>query len=163
MTRLAALKAAPELSFVACAIGETAFVIPIARVREIAQPLKVTIIPDAPPALLGAVDHRGEVVPVVDPGLAMTGKPTSGPKRKWVMVRIGERTVGVVVRQVFEVFRARESEIRRAPEMGGVAAYTTLDVVPYDGNMAFVIDLEAVARLSQKAVEPKGAPNDADR
>ncbi|HSC87865.1 MAG TPA: chemotaxis protein CheW [Polyangiaceae bacterium] len=147
MSRLALNKPAAEFSYVACAIAETTFAIAITRVREITQPMRLTTIPEAPPTLLGAVDHRGEVVPVVDPGVAMSGAVTQGPRRKWVMVRNGDRTLGVVVRQVFEVFRVRENEIRRSPEMGRVAAYTTLDVVDYERTMAFVLDLDAVARL----------------
>ena len=156
MSRTGFSKPSAELSFVACAIVESTFAVPIARVREIIQPMQLTRVPEAPPALLGAVDHRGEVVPVIDVGYQMSGKPTLDVRRKWILIKSGERTVGVVVRQVFEVFRTREAEMRRAPEMGGAFGYTTREVVTYEGTMAFVLDLDAVARLAATGQGPVG-------
>lgn len=154
MSRLGVSKAVAELSFVACSISESTYVIPIERVREITQPMPLTLIPEAPPALLGAVDHRGEVVPIIDIGYQMTGRQTVDPRRKWILVKQGERTIGVVVRQVFEVFHTKESELRRAPEMGGALGYTTREVVTYERSIAFVLDLNVVARLASTGVGP---------
>lgn len=156
MSRTGFSRPSAELSFVACAIVESTFAVPIARVREIIQPIQLIQVPEAPPALLGAVDHRGEVVPVIDVGYQMNGKPTLDTRRKWILIKNGDRTVGVVVRQVFEVFRTRELDMRRAPEMGGAFGYTTRDVVTYDGTMAFVLDLDAVARLAATGQGPVG-------
>ncbi len=155
MSRVGFSKPAVELSFVACAIVDSTFAVPIGRVRAIIQPVPLTRVPEAPKALLGAVDHRGEVVPIVDIGYQMTGQPTADGRRKWILIKNGERTIGVVVRQVFDVFRTPEADLRRAPEMGGAFGYTTRDVVTYAKAMAFVLDLDAVARLATTGIGPE--------
>lgn len=155
MSRFGFSRPAVEHSFVACAIADSTYVVPIAKVREITQPLELTPVPEAQRALLGAVDHRGEVVPVVDLGLQMTGKLTTDPRRKWILLRVEDRTLGVVTRQVYEVFRTREAELRRAPEMGGGSGYTTREVVSFRGSMAFVLDIDAVTRLATTGLGPE--------
>jgi len=95
------------------------------------------------------VEHREQVVPVIDLGARLGFGPTAGSKLKWVLLRTSALTVGVVVDRVLEVFEIPESSLRPAPEVGDVAARAAKSVLNYRGEMAFVLDLEAVASLAR--------------
>lgn len=165
MSRLAIQKAPLEQSFVACSIGETVYAVPIGRVKEIILPLPLTPVPDAPAHLLGVIDHRGMVVPILDWNVQITGMPTTDARRKWILVGTEHHTLGVVVRQVFEVFHSPESSLRRAPPVRGAGGLTTHELVSYRQSMAFVLDVDAILKSSQlgedveseeELIEPEG-------
>lgn len=160
MSRFSFARPSLELSFIACSIAQADFVIPIAKVREIVQPLRFTQVPEAPDFVLGALDHRGEVVPLIDLGMAMSGKPTEDPRRKWVLVQCGERILGVVVQSVFEVFRVPESELRRAPDLAFGKGFSTKDVVRFRDRIAFVLDLDVVQDLLTKGLPQDDLPKE---
>ena len=56
-------------------VGEDVYAVPLARVREVLSPLRVTPVPLAPGTVLGVVNVRGEVVPVLDTGALLGVRP----------------------------------------------------------------------------------------
>ena len=88
-------------------LGDVSYAVEIASVREIINPLPVVELPHAPPAVIGVCDHRGEVVPIVDLR-ARFGLASADTTRrtKWIIVRFDERSVGLVVDSVTDVFGA---------------------------------------------------------
>ena len=144
-----ALKASKELGFVACRVGETLYAIPIEEVREIIVAGNLTPIPGAPPGVIGAVDHRREVLPVLDLGLRLGLPRATESRRKWVIARVGERSIGVVVHQVLEVFHVPESEVRPAPDVGDATLRSARQVVALGSQLSFVLDLSVLAALAE--------------
>src|SRR5690606_26352908 len=96
-----------------------------------------------------------EVVPVLDLGLKLGFGETADPKRKWILVRIGGRLLGVVVAQVFEVFRVEQKALRAAPALGSQHAIrTSSQVVAFDSELAYVLDTESLAQLAELRATP---------
>jgi chemotaxis signal transduction protein len=54
---------------------------------------------------------------------------------------------------VLEVFEIAESAIRPAPDVGDVAARAANTVVSYRGGMAFILNMQAVAKLAEVALK----------
>lgn len=138
-----------ERSLVGFVVGDVAYAIEIAHVRELVAPLPLTVLPHMPPAVVGVANHRGEVVPVVDLRLRFGVPATTGERRiKWILVRVGDRTVGLVVDAITDVFGVANGELRPAPGLGtgdevrGISA-----VVPYEGAFVFVLDVERFETL----------------
>lgn len=148
MSRLRANKTVKTRSFVACAVGGTIYVLPVEEVQEIVQPMALTQLPHAPPGIIGAVEHRDEVVPILDLSARLGLGPTTDAKSKWVLVRGYGKTLGIVVGQVLEVFEIVESSIRPAPQVGDVAARAASSVLNYRTKMAFVLSMESIAKLA---------------
>lgn len=148
MNRLRALRSIITRSFVACEVGETFYALPVEQVQEIVQPMRLTSLPHAPSGIVGAVEHREVVVPILDLGARLGYGETTWPRRKWVLMRTKNRTLGIVVRQVHEVFEAPENGLRPAPQLGDEAARGTSQVLNYKGGMAFVLDMNSVAVLA---------------
>lgn len=58
-------------------LREDRYAIPLDRVAEVLEPVPATRLPEAPPAVLGLVNHRGRIVPVLDLGVLL-GLPPVG-------------------------------------------------------------------------------------
>lgn len=138
-----------ERSLVGFSVGDVAYAIEISHVREIVAPLSLTVLPHMPPAVVGVANHRGEVVPVVDLRQRFGVAPSSGDRRiKWILVRAGERTVGLVVDAITDVFGVPKGELLAAPGLGvGDDVRGISGVVSYDGVFVFVLDVDRFETL----------------
>jgi purine-binding chemotaxis protein CheW len=154
MSRVRRQNVANDRGFVACSVGPATYAIGIEHVQEIVIPARLSPLPEAPLGLIGAVDHRGEVVPILDLALRLGFERTTHPKRKWILVRIGGRLLGVVVAQVFEVFRVDQQALRPAPAVGQHAVRTSTQVVAFDSEIAYVLDTDSLAQLAELRPEP---------
>lgn len=104
------------------------FIVDILNVREIVrlEELEITRVPHAHYYVLGVINLRGKVVPVVDLGLRMHMKSHQRDTRaRLVVVEIDEKVVGFTVDAVSEVLRLPRNEIEasdgRATYAAGVA------------------------------------------
>ncbi len=96
----------------------------ILRVQEIKGWETATPIPNTPEHVLGVLNLRGAVVPIIDlrKRFALECIPY-GPTTVVIVVKMldddQERTVGLVVDAVADVYRLESSEIQPPPDMGG--------------------------------------------
>jgi purine-binding chemotaxis protein CheW len=148
LSRQRRMKIGTARALVACEVGEVFYALPVEQVQEIIQPMPLTALPHAPPGVVGAVEHRDLVVPILDLGERLGYGPTTEPRRKWVLLRGGERSLGIVVKRVHEVIEVFESQLRPAPDVGDAKARSASHVISYRGTMAFVLDIVGVARLA---------------
>lgn len=98
-------------------VANERFIIDILHVREIVRfsELEVTRVPHAHPYILGVVNLRGKVVPVVSLGTRL-GLPSQGRSRqsRLVVVDIADRLMGFTVDAVSEVLRLSQDQIEPA-------------------------------------------------
>jgi purine-binding chemotaxis protein CheW len=142
---MAANKQRPDLqkSLVGFVVGDVVYAVGISSVREIVNPVPLTELPHAPPAVAGVMDHRGEVVPVVDLRARFGLPPNVDARRsKWILVDVGGRTVGLAVDRVTDVFGTAGSDIKPAPTLGrGDDERGIVGVTKHDGALVFVLDI----------------------
>jgi purine-binding chemotaxis protein CheW len=125
-------------------VGPVAYAVDISRVREIVNPLEVTPLPHMPAEVAGVTDHRGEVIPVIELRVRFgLDRAESARNTKWILLHAGgERSVGIVVDAVTEVFGAIEG-IRPTPEVGGNRDIRGIaGVVTHNGRLTFVLETE---------------------
>lgn len=145
----------PKRSLVGFSVGDVEYAVSISSVREIVNALPITPVPNAPLAVLGVADHRGEVVPVIDLR-ARFGLPhvQIGPKTKWILVDVQGRTLGLAVDRVTEVFGSEGGVLRPAPEFGkGDETRGISGVAAHAGKLIFVLDLDSFEGLT-RAMDP---------
>lgn len=137
-------------AFVGFMLGDVHYAVPIERVREIVNPLPLTELPHAPPAIAGVADHRGEVIPVIDLRTRFGLEPQPDQRRtKWVLVRVDDRSVGLRVDRVTEVFGQAGEALRPAPSLGaGDDVRGLAGVITHEGKMRFVLDLDRIESLT---------------
>jgi len=145
----------PKRSLVGFSVGDVEYAVSISSVREIVNALPITPVPNAPLAVLGVADHRGEVVPVIDLRARFGLPPVEiGPKRKWILVDVQGRTLGLAVDRVTEVFGSEGGVLRPAPEFGtGDETRGISGVAAHAGKLIFVLDLDSFEGLT-RAVDP---------
>jgi len=132
----------PQKSLVGFLVGDVHYALDIGRVREIVNPLPVTPLPHTPAEVAGVADHRGEVVPIIDLR-SRFGLPAAGAGRttKWILVRAGKHTVGLVVDGVTEVFGTGGEELRPTPDVGGRHDVRGISgVATHAGKLTFVLE-----------------------
>jgi purine-binding chemotaxis protein CheW len=140
-------------------VSGVTYAIEIGRVREIMRPLPTLTLPALPAGVIGVVDHRGDVVPVIDLRVRFGVSPSGLPRdERWVIVRSGARPFGLAVDRVIDVFAARESESREIPAIGnGEAARAIRGVYVYRGRLVFVLDVDPLTSLAERLELPSAA------
>jgi purine-binding chemotaxis protein CheW len=133
----------PQKSLVGFVVGDVAYAVAISVVKEIVNPAPLTELPHAPRAVAGVMDHRGEVVPVVDLRVRFGLPPSTDPRRaKWILIDVQGRSVGLAVDRVTEVFGTGGTEIKPAPTLGeGDDERGIVGVTTHDRVLTFVLDV----------------------
>lgn len=139
-------------SLVGFIVGDVRYAVEISVVSEIINPLPCVQLPHAPEVVIGVADHRGDVVPIIDLRRRFGLAPRPADRRtKWVLVRTSERTVGLVVDSVTEVFGADEASKQKAPLLGKGDDLRGIEAVHrVNGALVFLLD---VARVAAPAIE----------
>jgi purine-binding chemotaxis protein CheW len=114
-----------------CAIGDTQEIIPLRR---------MTRLPGAPAYVRGLINMRGTIVTVLDLGVRLDPSRAPLEEGSLLLVRHGERLVGVVVDEVLDV-RVLEIDDSDAATAGGAIVRGVSSV---DGAAVVVLDLDAL-------------------
>jgi purine-binding chemotaxis protein CheW len=123
----------------------------ILSVQEIRGWTSVTAIPHAPPWLLGVIDLRGVVVPIIDLRRRFSLPPAEfGPATVVIVIRVNtgseERTAGLVVDAVSEVYDIDPSALRNLPDLGSSAASEAVSGLAHtDGKTIILLDAHRLA------------------
>lgn len=109
--------------YVTFTLGRELFGVEVTRTREILSLTPVTRVPQTPDYMLGVINLRGQVVPVVDMRLKLglpAGKKTEDTCIIVVEVQVdGETiTVGALADAVREVLEVRADQIEPPPKLG---------------------------------------------
>ena len=129
-------------------LGGEEYGVDILKVQEIRGWEPATPIPNTPDFVLGVINLRGIVVPIID--LRLRFKLPSaefGPLTVMVIAKIvqgdKERIVGLVVDEIADVYSVLESEIKEAPEMGGVLATEYINgLTTVDEKMIILLNVD---------------------
>ncbi|MCX6135355.1 MAG: chemotaxis protein CheW [Ignavibacteriales bacterium] len=134
------------LQLVSFKIGDEEFGVDILKVQEINRMLDITRVPNAPPHVVGVINLRGKVIPVVDlrEKFGMERKDHDKNTRIVVM-ELGGRIIGFVVDAVSEVLRIPRSVTEPPPS---VASTSNVDYITaigkLDDRLLTLLDLEKV-------------------
>jgi purine-binding chemotaxis protein CheW len=129
-------------------LGNETYGVDILRVQEIRGWSAVTKIPNSAPHVLGVLNLRGSIVPVVD-----LRKRFSLEQAEYTAVTViivlsvrgqaGRRDFGVVVDGVSDVVDVQASEVRPTPDLGCRAATDHIrGLVPVNERMVVLLDLD---------------------
>lgn len=129
----------PKIQVIGLEIAGERFLIDILNVREIArfEGLEITRVPQSHPYILGVMNLRGKVVPVVDLAHRLGLRESGGRPTRMIVVEMGDQLVGFTVDQVSQVLRLPENAIAPlAAKEDFVAGTATID-----GRITTMLDL----------------------
>ncbi|MEX2601698.1 MAG: chemotaxis protein CheW [Balneolaceae bacterium] len=117
-------------TFIHFLLGEDEYAIRILDVQEIITPLPITPVPGTPDSILGVVNLRGKIVPMMDlrRTLGLSPKPV-GETSCFVIIQYRHWLMGVVVDRVSGVTDAGEVGVSQKRENGneGIDRFVTGD------------------------------------
>lgn len=138
-------------------LAESSYAIDIAAVREIIRPQPITVVPQAPAHIVGVINLRSDVVPVLDLR-ARCGLPAGGEDRatRIVVVQVGEQSVGLIVDAVSEVTTIPGGMIEPVAGMvrGKAEQRLLRGVARLDERLVMLLDLERVVDTNAEVDAP---------
>ena len=134
--------------FVTFQIDSEEYGVMIFRTREIIKPRRITNVPNTDDHVLGVINLRGQIVPVVDLkkklDLDLEGRADDEEERI-ITVEVNEALIGIQVDGVNEVVWLEEDGIEPPPEVaGGIKQEYLRGVGRKEGRLLVLIDLESL-------------------
>lgn len=154
----AAPTGAQYLTFVC---GGEEYGVEILRVQEIKGWDHVTRVPYAPAYVLGVMNLRGMIVPVIDLRTRLKlEKRNFDASTVVIVVRVrssrGEKTVGIVVDAVSEVYSVVAEAIQPVPELGSIADGSCVrGIATVDGKMVMLLDIDSLVAACVETDAPR--------
>lgn len=148
------------VQLVAFEAGGSDFAVDILRLKEVIQPVPITVVPRAPAFLDGVIDVRGAILPVIDLRRRFGLVARSGSRDKLLIVAAdvglgpGRRIIlALVVDRVLEPLRVPRAELRPAPPLIHLEADARAfaAVVSYGGRLLMVIDVDRLLGPRERA------------
>jgi purine-binding chemotaxis protein CheW len=125
-------------------LGAEEYGVDILKVQEIRGYEKVTPIPSAPDYLKGVVNLRGIIVPVIDMRVKFgMPDPTYDAFTVVIILRLAQRTIGIVVDAVSDVVALAAGEVKPAPQLGTVVDSSFIaGLGTQNDRMVLLLDIE---------------------
>lgn len=107
------------------------------------------MLPHSPDFVLGVVNLRGAVIPIIDLAGKLGFPPLEPTKRNVIIItNFGDQVIGLLVESVSEILTVKLSEVKEAPRVKEDASNSAIrGVISIDEDMIRVIDLEALMNL----------------
>jgi purine-binding chemotaxis protein CheW len=137
-------------SFLSFKLGSENFTIPVMRIMEILEVPKITKVPQSPNFLVGVINLRGAVLPVIDTRIKFGMSAIEYTINTCILVlsiEVNEDTieVGALVDSVSEVFELSDSKIMPSPTIA--TRYRTdylKGMIQEEDHFLMVLDIDKV-------------------
>jgi len=137
-------------SYLTFKLGEEEFAVHVSNVLNILEMTGITKVPQTPDYLMGVINLRGSVLPVIDTRLKLGMTATTVDNNTCIVVMElhlnGERTyVGGLVDKVEAVHEISEDQIQQAPDMvRGIHNKLLRGMTHIDEQFIMVLDIKQV-------------------
>ncbi len=141
-----------ELELVAFRVADQDFCLDISFVREIRGWTPATVLPHAPDFVLGVINLRGAIVPIVDLARRLgLGATKPGDRHVIVIAVVGQQTVGFLVESVADIIGIDPSAIQPTPEITSRSTMIFIQgVIAIEDRMLRLIDISSILPPTSK-------------
>ncbi len=146
MTTLANTMTSGARELIAFRIGDQEFCVDIMSVREIRGWTPATSRPHTPGYMLGVINLRGAVLPIIDLAARLGMNPAEPTVRHVIIVaQSGQRIVGLLVEAVSDILSVTNDNIQPTPDVSSDFERTfARGVLAIEKRMICLIELDAV-------------------
>ncbi len=139
------------LEVLAFTLGQEEYGLNILKVQEIRGYDNVTRIANVPDFIKGVVNLRGIIVPIVDMRIKFNiGKPVYDQFTVVIILKIAERTLGIVVDSVSDVVTLEQGQIKPPPSLGSAMNTDYLiGLGTLEQRLLIVVDIERLMSASE--------------
>ena len=138
-------------AYLTFALGDEKFAIPVDHVQEVVEFGQVTKVPNAPGYMLGIINLRGRVLPLLDTKMKLGLPATTVTQKSRIMVLDIQMTedknlqIGAMVDIAREVVEISDSEIQDAPEFENLKSSAPITGIVNDqGDITLIMDITKV-------------------
>ncbi|MGA1861853.1 chemotaxis protein CheW [Deferribacter thermophilus] len=127
-------------------LGDEEYAIDILKVQEIIRMVEITSVPRVDPFVLGVMNLRGKVIPVVDLRLRFNlDKSDFDKNTRIIVVNFEKESIGFVVDEVTEVMRITKSIVEPTPPLvGTIGQEYILGICKYNERLIILLDIDRV-------------------
>lgn len=131
---------------IAFRIGDQEFCVNIMSVREIRGWTPATPMPHAPHYVLGVINLRGAVLPIIDMSLRLGMKLAEPTVRHVIIVaQVGQKAVGLLVDAVSDILTVTDDNVQPTPDIANeMTKNYARGILAIEGRMICMIELEAL-------------------
>ncbi len=134
-----------ELEIVEFGIGNNHFGINVIKVREIINPVPITVVPNSHQFVEGIIELRGEVLPVVDVASAIGFPASDTPEKdKFIVTEFNQLKIVFHVHSVSQIHRISWQQIEKPSEMYQGPESQVIGVIKLNGQMILLLDFEKI-------------------
>lgn len=138
-------------TYLTFALGAEKFAIPVDHVQEVVEFGHVTKVPNAPSYMLGIINLRGKILPLLDTKLKLGLPATAQSQKSRIMVLDlvleDEKSlqIGAMVDHAREVIELHRNEIQDAPEFENLKSSAPITgIVNRQGDITMIMDISKV-------------------
>jgi len=131
---------------IAFRIGDQEFCVNIMAVREIRGWTPATAMPHSPSYMIGVINLRGAVLPIIDLSGRLGMKPTDPTARHVIIVaQVHRKMVGLLVDAVSDILTVKDDDIQPTPEISSdLQRQFARGILSIEKRMICLIELEAL-------------------
>ena len=135
-----------DRELIAFRIGDQEFCVNIMSVREIRGWTPATAMPHSPHYLLGIINLRGAVLPIVDLSARLGMKPAEPSQRHVIIVaQVKNQVAGLLVDAVSDILTVTDDNIQPVPEVSSdLERQYARGIFAIDNRMICMIELDAL-------------------
>jgi purine-binding chemotaxis protein CheW len=140
----------PEEEIRVClfSMGEDLFAVPVELLTEIIISRKIFPVPTTPPHVLGVMNLRGNIVPIVDIR-SLLSLPQQSTPGQTAIIKYDALTIGIVVDSVSEVVGVPLTKVLAIPaDAGGQAGKSRSrflkSIIQREGGVAALLDVKRI-------------------
>ena len=138
-----------EMRICLFSIGEDTYAIPVDLLTEIIIPQKIFPVPTTPSHVLGIINLRGNIVPIVDIRQTLSLLQQAGAAGQIAVVKHGAITIGIVVDSVSEVVSVPVNSMLTIPadyggKAGGNRSRFFKGIIQREAGLAALLDIERI-------------------
>lgn len=141
-------------------LGQEEYGIDILAVREIRAYERPTRIVNAPPFIIGVINLRGTIVPIVDLRIWFdTGSVTDACVPALIIVDVAGRALGIVVDAVSDVLSLSPGDLRPLPQLSSSGDKRFIQgLASVDGRLVILTDIAALLASPEMALVDAPVP-----
>ncbi len=134
-----------SLQIVCFNIGQEEYGIDILQVQEILKLPKVTRLPKSKPFIMGVMDLRSKVIPIVDLSIRFGIESRNKDKNRAIVVAIGGKKVGLAIDAVSHVIRINSADIEPPPPVvKGISGKYIVGIAKIEDGFIVILDIHQI-------------------
>ncbi|MBN2402521.1 MAG: chemotaxis protein CheW [Spirochaetes bacterium] len=144
-------KSSSSIQIVCFKIGKEEYGVDILKVQEILNLPKITTLPKASEFILGVIDLRGKILPIVDLSkrFGIEVNRTSNATRS-IVVKIKGKEVGLAIDSVSHVVKVESDDIEPPPAIvKGISGRYIVGIAKVSEEFVVILDIDQIFSASE--------------